>query len=160
MVTSAQEDLTKDKIGAKVGEMTSFARQDCLFCTRGCDNHGWGWGWWWWWCGGGNLDHKIDIKRMKKRVSVWWRQPFLPPSAPPLMTHPWTTWSNTFYLLGVFWHFWSLWYYYTSLLDDVIKLHVHISRRIPLLIMSRRRRRSMMMLPYHIFQIFRCASIF
>ena len=40
MLAGAEEDLTKDKIGAKVGEMTSFARQDCLFCTRGCDNHG------------------------------------------------------------------------------------------------------------------------
>ena len=40
ILASAQEDLTKDKIGAKVGEMTSFARQDCLFCGRGWDSHG------------------------------------------------------------------------------------------------------------------------
>ena len=58
MVASAQEDLTKDKIGAKVGEMTSFARQDCLFCGRGWDSHGWGWAGWW-------LGHFLS--------ELWWR---------------------------------------------------------------------------------------
>ena len=58
ILASAQKDLTKDKIGAKVGEMTSFARQDCLFCGRGWDSHGWGWAGWW-------LGHFLS--------ELWWR---------------------------------------------------------------------------------------
>ena len=33
----AQEDLTKDQIGTKVGEMTSLLRQDCVFCETWCE---------------------------------------------------------------------------------------------------------------------------
>ena len=38
-----QEDLTKDQIGTKVGEMTSLLRQDCVFCETWCewDNRTW-----------------------------------------------------------------------------------------------------------------------